>query len=167
MSFFDTIRACLSQGPPATEADQKLRLLLHASLEIVSVYGAVLERASSHKTPTIKLSDADLPFNKEQIIQAIAILQQALRHPRLRAILIKLLSPIEAQQVLSSQFERSLESGLVLLDTFVPAAEVDAERKQWDETLKLVEQIDPAARAQIKHTIAAAHRSDARKNEAT
>ena len=67
MSFFDSVRAWLSQRPPATEADQKLRLLLRASLEIVSAYGAVLEHGSSHKTPTIKLSDADLPFNKEQI----------------------------------------------------------------------------------------------------
>ena len=167
MSFFDSVRAWLSQRPPATEADQKLSLLLRASLEIVSAYGAVLERGSSHKTPTIKLSDADLPLNKEQITQAIAILQQALGHPRLRAILIGLLSPIEAQQVLSAEFERSLESGLVLLDTFVPAAEVDAERKQWDEALKLVEQIDPAARARIEHTMAAAHRSDAYKNEGT
>lgn len=167
MSLFDTVRAWLSSKPPATEPDQKLRLLLRTSLEIVSAYGAVLERGTSHKIPTIRLSDAELPFNKEQITQAIAILQQTLRHPQLRAMLIRLLSPIEAQQVLSSQFERSLESGLVLLDTFVPAAEVDAERKQWDETLKLVEQIDPAARARIEHTIAAAHRSDARKNEAT
>ena len=106
MSFFDSVRAWLSQRPPATEANQKLRLLLRASLEIVSAYGAVLERGSSHKTPTIKLSDADLPLNKEQITQAIAILQQALGHPRLRAILIGLLSPIEAQQVLSAEFER-------------------------------------------------------------
>ncbi len=167
MSIFDTVRAWLSPKPQATDADQKLRLLLRASLEIVSVYGAVLERGSSRRPPTIKQSDADLPFSKQQITQAIAILQQALGSPRLRAILIQLLSPMEAQQVLSSQFERSLGSGLVLLDTFVPTAEVEAERKQWDEALKLVEQIDPAARARIEDTLAAAHRSDVRKNEAT
>jgi hypothetical protein len=165
MSLFDTVRAWLSSKPPAAEPDRKLCLLLRSSVEIVSAYGAVLERGTGHNTPTVRLSDAELPFNKAQITQAIAILQQASRHPQLRAMLIKLLSPMEAQQVLSSQFERSLESGLVLLDNFVPAAEVDAERKQWDEILKIVEQIDPAARARIEHTIAAAHHSDARKNE--
>ena len=167
MSFFDTIRAWLSPRPPATEADQKLRLLLRASLEIVSAYGAALEPPSSHKIPTIKLSDADLPFTKGQITGAIAILQQALKNPRLRAILIEVTSPIEAQQVLSAEFERSLEAGLALLDTFVPTAEVEAERKQWDEILKLVEKIDPAARARIEHTMTKTNRGDAHKNETT
>lgn len=160
MSFFDTVRAWLSTKPSATDADQKLRLLLRASIEIVSAYGAVLEGDSSSKMLTIKQSEVDLPFSKQQISQAIAILQQALVHPRLRAILIELLSPMEAQQILSSQFERSLESGLVLLDTFVPAAEVEAEHKQWDEALKLMEQIDPAMRARIEGTLAAARRAD-------
>ena len=160
MSLFDTVRAWLSPKPSATDADQKLRLLLRASIEIVSAYGAILEGDSSSKMPTIKQSEVDLPFSKQQISQAIAILQQALVHPRLRAILIELLSPMEAQQILSSQFERSLESGLVLLDTFVPAAEVEAEHKQWDEALKLMEQIDPAMRARIEGTLAAARRAD-------
>ena len=160
MSIFNTVRAWLSPRPSATDPDQKLRLLLRASIEIVSAYGAVLERDTSSKIPTIKQSETDLPFSKQQISQAIAILQQALGHPRLRAILIELLSPMEAQQILSPQFEISLESGLVLLDTFVPVAEVEAEHKQWSETLKLIEQIDPSMRERIEGTLAAARRSD-------
>ena len=150
----------ITQGTAPTDADQKLRLLLRASIEIVSVFGAVLEQGSNSKIPTIKQSEADLPFSKQQISQAIAVLQQALGHPRLRAILIELLSPMEAQQILSSQFERSLESGLVLLDTFVPAEEVEAERKQWNETLKVMDQIDPTIRERIESTLATARRTD-------
>ena len=160
MTFFNTVRTWLSPS----KGEQELRALLRASLEIVSTYGAVLERGSSLNSPTIRLSAADLPFNKEQIVTAISILKQALDHPRLRAILIETLSPMEAQQLLSSEFKKSLEAGLVLLDRFGPAAEVDAERKQWDEALKLVEQFDPAARARIEQTMEEAYRN-ARKNK--
>lgn len=149
-----------TQESAPTDTDQKLRLLLRASIEIVSAYGAALEQGTGSKIPTIKQPETDLPFSKQQISQAIAVLQQALGHPRLRAILIELLSPMEAQQILSSQFEGSLESGLVLLDTFVPAEEAEAERKQWDETLKLMEQIDPTIRERIEASLAAARRTD-------
>lgn len=167
MSLFEKVRAWLFPAPPAAIADQKLRPLIRASLEIVNAYGAVLELGSSSKTPTIKQSEVDLPFSKQHITQAIAVLQQALEHPRSRAILIELLAPIAAQQVLSSQFAKSLESGLLLLDTVVPAAEVEAERKQWDEAQKLAEQIDPAARPRIENTLAAARPGDVDKQEAT
>jgi hypothetical protein len=93
-------------------------------------------------------------------------LQQAIRHPHLRTILVQSLSPAEAQHVLSSQFERGLETGLVLLETFVPAAEVEAERKQWEDALKLVDKIDPAARARIENTLAGAQHMSSKK-EAT
>ena len=131
MSLFGTVRAWLSPKRSVTDAEQQLRLHLLASIEIVSAYGAVLERVSSAKILTIKQSEADLPFSKQQILQANAILQQALGSPRLRAILIGLLPPMEAvtQQVFLSQFEGGLKSGLVLLDTFVPAAEAEAEWK--------------------------------------
>ena len=129
MSVVDTVLSWLSPKPTARDAaEQKLRILLRASLETVSAYAAVLERAS----PTIKQPEADLPFSKQQIAHAIAIVRLALGHPRLRAILIQILSPMEAQQVLSSEFAGSLEAGLLLLDDFVPTAEVEAERSQWD-----------------------------------
>jgi len=160
MSLFDAIRTWLSPRPSATDADQKLRLLLRASIEIVSAYGAVLERDTSSNIPTIKQSETDLPFSKQQISQAIAILQQALEDSRLRAMLIELLSPMEAQQLLSQQFEKSLESGLVLLDTFVPAAEAEAEREQWNETLKALDKIDPNIREHIEGVFTAARHTD-------
>ena len=127
MSFADTVRTWLSPKPSASDAaEQKLRLLLRASLEIVCAYAAVLESGP----PTIKQPESDLPFSKQQIMQAAATVQLALGHPRLRAILIQVLSPMEAQQVLSSEFAGSLEAGLVLLDDFVSTAEVEAERKE-------------------------------------
>ena len=166
MGLFDTVRSWFSTEPSASDVDQKLRRALRASMEIVSAYGAILERGSGSSAPTIKLSEADLPYGKQEISQAIAILQRAVRDPHLRTILVQSLSPAEAQHVLSSQFERGLETGLVLLDTFVPAAEVEAERKQWEDALKLVEKIDPAARARIENTLAGAQRVPPKK-EAT
>ena len=149
MSFADTVRTWLSPKPAASDdAEQKLRLLLRASLEIVSAYAAVLESGP----PTIKQPEASLPFSKQQIRQALAMVHLALGHPRLRAILIQGLSPMEAQQVLSSEFERSLEPGFVLLDDFVSTAEVEAERKEWDEVLKLMEKMDPTAGARVRRT---------------
>jgi hypothetical protein len=109
MSLLDTIRAWLSSKPSVSEDEQKIRLLLRASIEVVSAYGSVLENGSKNTMPTINHSETILPFNKQQISQAITILQQALQRPRLRAILVELLSPIEAQQILSRQFEESLE----------------------------------------------------------
>ena len=153
MSFADTVRTWLSPKPLASDAaEQKLRLLLRASLEIVSAYAAVLE--SAPPTMVMKRPEADLPFSKQQIMQAAATVQLALGHPRLRAILIQVLSPMEAQQVLSSEFAGSLEAGLVLLDDFVSTVEVEAERKEWDEVWKLMEKIDPTARARMESKLA-------------
>jgi hypothetical protein len=166
MGLFDTVRSWFSTEPSASDVDQKLRRTLRSSMEIVSAYGAILERGGGSSVPTIKLPEADLPYSKQGISQAIAILQQAIRHPHLRTILVQSLSPAEAQHVLSSQFERGLETGLVLLETFVPTAEVEAERKQWEDALKLVEKIDPAARARIENTLAGAQRVSPKK-EAT
>jgi len=156
MGLFDTVRAWLSPDPPTSDSDQQLRLLLRASLEIVSAYGAVLERPSSHGTPIVNEPDTRLPFSKQKISQAIALMQQAIKHPRLRALLVQMLSPMEAQQVLSPQFEKSLESGLVLLETFVPASQVEAERKQWDDALKVLNRIDPAARTRFEKLLSEA-----------
>lgn len=118
---------------------------LRASLGIVSVYGVILERVSERaynsKTLSIKRIEEELPFSKQQISRAINDLQQALGHSRLRVILKERLSPMEAQKVFSPQFKTSLGTGLVLLDTFVPAAEAEADRKEWDECQKLAEQI--------------------------
>lgn len=150
MGLFDTVREWLSPEPPATDSEQQLRRLLRASLQIVSAYGAILERPSSHGAPIVNESDTGLPFSKQQILQAIGVMQQAVKHPQLRALLVQMLSPMEAQQVLSPQFERSLESGLVLLETFVPASQLEAERRQWDDALKVLDKIDPAARARFE-----------------
>lgn len=156
MGLFDTVRSWFSTAPSASDTDQNLRRAFRASMEIVSAYGAILERGGGGNTPTTKISETELPYTKQEIRQAIAILQQAIRHPHLRTILVQSLSPAEAQHVLSSQFEGGLETGLVLLDTFVPAAEVETECKQWEDALKLAEKIDPAARARIEKLLAGA-----------
>ena len=154
MSLLDTVRTWFSSKPSVSDEEQKVRLLLRASIEVVSAYGSVLENGGGNTIPTIKQSEAILPFNKQQILKSITILQQALQQPRLRAILIELLSPFEAQQILSKQFEESLASGLVLLDTFVPTSEAEAEKRQWEETLELMEKIDPEAKKRFLENLA-------------
>lgn len=156
MGLFDSVRAWWSPKSSASDVDEKLQRVLRASMEIVSAFGVILERGGGSSVPTIKRPESELPYSKQAISQAIAILQQAIKRPHLRTILVQSLSPAEAQHVLSSQFERGLEAGLVFLDTFVPAAEVAAERKQWEDALKVVEKMDPAARARIESTLAAA-----------
>ena len=120
-------------------------------MEIVSSYGAVLEGNSGSGLPTIKQSELELPYPKQSIGQAIALLQQAKKQPHMRAFLVQSLSPEEAQLVLSSQFERGLDSGLAFLDTFVPPAEAEAEKKQWEDILKLADKIDPELRRRFEN----------------
>jgi hypothetical protein len=163
MNIFDTVRAWLSPKPSASDADQKLRLVLRTSIEIVSAYGAVLEQGTGSNIPTIKRSEIDLPCSKQQIVQAIVILQQALGNARLRAMLIELFSPTEVQQLLSPQFEESLGSGLVLLDTFVPSAEAEAERKEWNEMLEGLDKIDPSIRKRFEGAYTSARHTDEKK----
>ena len=166
MSFADTVRAWLSPKPTASDAaEQKLRVLFRASLEMMSTYAAVLE--SKPPTMGLKQSETDLPFSKQQIMKAAGIVQMALGQPRLRAIVIQGLSPMEAQQVLSSEFAENLEPCIALLDDFVPIAEVEAERKQWDEVYKLLGKVDPAAQARFESRLADAQRGKLGKNKAT
>ena len=82
-------------------------------------------------------------------------------------MLVQMLSPIEAQQVLSPQFEKSLESGLTLLDTFVPISQVETERKQWEEALNAMDKIDPEVRSRIEKMQYEAQNGKLPKNEAT
>ena len=150
MSILNSVRAWLTPKQSVSDADQKLQLVLRASMEIVSAFGAVLEQGTGNKLPTIKRSEQDLPYSKQSIAQAIGILKQAIKQPHLRALMVKSLSPEEAQHVLSSQFERGLEKGLVFLDTFVPAAEAEAEYKQWEDVMKIADKIDPGIRGKIE-----------------
>lgn len=166
MSILDKVRAWLSPKKSVPDTDQELQYALRASLEIVSAFGAVLEQSTRNKLPTIKQSEQDLPCSKQSIAQAIGILQQAIKQPHMRGLIVKSLSPEEVQHVLSSQFERGLESGLVFLDTFVPAAEAAAEQRQWEDVLKLADKIDPEMRSRIANA-SAREQDDSTKKNAT
>jgi hypothetical protein len=148
MSLFDKVSAWIAPKSPASEGEEKLRQLLDAATKIVSAYGATLESCiESNKGSMItKYSETDLPYTKQIIRKSIGILQQALRDPTQRTILIQIMSPIEAQQVLSPQFEASIGAGLIFLDSFVSTAEVEAERKELDKVYKTIEQVDPTWR---------------------
>lgn len=154
MGIFDSLRTWFSPKSPASDAEQELRRVLQASVEIVSAFGAALEQKGKSSVPTINSPETDLPCSKQSISQAISNLKNAIRDPNLRAFLVQSLSLAEAQRALSPKFEQFLEVAPVLLDTFVPAAQVEAERKQWEDALKLVETIDPGGRARIENTLA-------------
>jgi hypothetical protein len=134
MGLIDQIRNRFSPNSPKGKADAKLRLLLRAALEIVTLYRAVLER-QSESLPSPHRSQAELPFTKKQIAQAIALLQLAIRQCGARAILVEMLSSSQAQQVLSKQFEKDLATGFVMLDTFEPISEAEAEGRKMDEAV--------------------------------
>ena len=125
------------------DTEQELRVVLRASVEIVSAFGACLERESSYPRPigSLKSSETKLPFPKETIKGAIAILQQAMRFPRSRAILAEEVAPSQTQQILSSQFTKSLESSLIFLDDFVPDKEASAVYEKWSGLQKKVDEL--------------------------
>lgn len=122
------------------KSDQQLHILLSGCVEVLSAFGACLERESNSPRPlgSIKSSEAELPFPKKTIKGAIAILEQAKRSPRLRTVLDEVLSPTQAQQVLSPQFAQLLEAGLVFLEDFVPDAEANTDFRKWDELQRWV-----------------------------
>jgi len=134
MGLIDQIRRRFSPNSPKAKADAKLRFVLRAALEIVTLYRAVLER-ESESLPSMHRSQAELPFTKKQIAQAIALLQLAIRQRGARAILVEMLSSSQAQWVLSKQFEKDLATGFVMLNTFEPISEAEAEGKKMDEEL--------------------------------
>jgi hypothetical protein len=124
------------------KADQQLRALLRDCVEVLSGFGACVERKSSFPRPlgSIKSSDVELPFPKETIKGAIAILQQAIRFPRPRTILAEEIAPEQAQHVLSPQFSQLLEADLVLLEDFVSDAEAKADCRKWDDLQRWVDE---------------------------
>lgn len=122
------------------KVDQQLRTLLRACVDVLSAFGACVDRESSSPRPlgSIKSSDAELPFPKETIKRSIAILQQAIRSPRTRTILAEEVAPEQAQHVLSPQFAQLLEAGLVFLEDFVSDAEAKADFRKCDDLQRWV-----------------------------
>lgn len=163
VKLFDRVRAWLFPKPLTSDADQEIQEMyrsLRKSLEIVDAYGGVLARGVSRTTLTINRSERDLPYSKQEIAQAIAIVQGALKEPALRTILIQVLSPKEVVGVLSPEYEIALGGCLVALDRFVPHAEFEVECKRWEETMNLLEKFDPSVQARTKHALATGRGND-------
>ena len=163
MKFFDRVCAWLFPKPLTSVADQKIQEMhrsLRKSLEIVDAYGGVLTRGVSYTTLTINRSERDLPYSKQEIAQAIAIVQGALKEPSLRTILIQVLSPEEVVGVLSPEYENALGCSLVSLERFVPHAEFEVECNRWEETMSSLEKVGPSIRARTKHALATGRGND-------
>ena len=78
MSILDNVRAWLAPKQSVSDTGQKLQRVLRASMEIVSAYGAVLERGTYSKLPTIKRSEQELPYNKQSMGNTLTPLTVAL-----------------------------------------------------------------------------------------
>ena len=132
MSVLEKIRNWASPKSRTADAERDVAAYLLGALKVVSAYAKVLEHEES-----ISMSEAHLPFGKEQIRYSIEFLQKALRSAASRRILVKLLPPDRAQLVLSSQYEQNLAAVLFFLEHFVPDAEAKASAQEWSNMFAL------------------------------
>lgn len=161
MSLFDKVRRWASGQSATSDGKENVRLSLQAAMNVVEAYAKVLERSSASQMLNLlfKRSEAELPFSKERIKNAIALLMGAIRHPGARTIIIEQFQPEMAQYMLSSPYENGLEGGLVALERFVPAEKAVAEAKEMDRFIKILEKVVPGA-------LEGMQRAAAKRNEA-
>lgn len=157
MGLFDKVRSWSTPKPSNAEADAKKELyrIIESALDVSEAYSDCILRNST--TPTFNLSilrpETDLPFSKEQIIQKTNFLLKVIRTPETRAVIVEYFEPVQAQYMLSAKYEDALRAGLVYLDRFVPAEQANAEAKQFEEALALLEKTDPVKFTQLKKNL--------------
>lgn len=130
--------------------ERLLRELLRQSVVVVSEFGDIVERLDTSPNAFITYSEKVLPYSKEAIRQAISVLQRGLENDASRALLVEVLTPIQAQHVLSPKFKEVLVAGLAILESFVPEEDAQRALHEWNKTLEFVGKLDPAALERIK-----------------
>ncbi len=126
--------------------DEKLKVLAKAIpvlLKLVSDYGEVLERHASTKKYLIKIPETELPTDKKGMETAIGTILMVINESKFRLFVEQVLPPPIVQAIMSPDFKKQLEIGLVMLNNFVPAEEADAERKELEEAVRLARKIEP------------------------
>ena len=117
---------------------------------VVSEFGEIVERLDTSPNAFITHSEKVLPYSKDAIRQAISVLQRGLENDASRALLIEVLTPIQAQHVLSPKFKEVLAAGSAILESFVPEEDAQRTLNEWNMTLEFVGKLDPAALDRIK-----------------
>ena len=130
--------------------EQLLRTLLRQSVVVVSEFGEIAERLDTSQNAFITYSEKVLPYSKEAIRQAISVLQRGLENDASRALLVEVLTPTQAQHVLSPKFKEVLAAGLAILESFVPEEDAQRAFHEWNKPLEFVGKLDPAALERIK-----------------
>ena len=109
-----------------------------------------MERLNTSPNACLKYSEKLLPYDKETVRNAISVLELGLENESARALLIEVLTPIQAQNALSPKFKEAIATGLVLLESFVPEEEAERARSEINELFELLEKRDPADIALLK-----------------
>ena len=145
MRLTQEFRRWISDRLTLKKNERLLRTLLRQSVVVVSEFGEIVERLDTSPNAFITYSEKVLPYSKVVIRQAISVLQRGLENDASRALLVEVLTPIQAQYVLSPKFKEVLAAGLVILESFVPDEDAQRALHEWNKALELVGKLDPAA----------------------
>ena len=138
MRLIEGFRRWISDRLTLKKNERLLRTLLRQSVVVVSAFGEIVERLNTSPNAFITYSEKVLPYSKEAIRQAISVLQRGLENEASRALLIEVLTPIQAQHVLSPKFKEVLVAGLVILESFVPEEDAKRALSEWNEAFEFV-----------------------------
>jgi len=120
--------------------------LLRASIEVVSDFGTLLGNPSAEDGIGPLQSENRLPYSRETIMRAICFLKIALSDEKARAMVIRVLSPEEAQYALSERYAQSIEACRPSLDCYVPEAALQSQRQLALDAAWILESLSPDAR---------------------
>lgn len=129
MSFLDTLKSMVIKSRFLDPESQKLRDTLQDSFQIVSDFGRTLEIPCVEDGLGPLLSEKRLPHPKDRILWAISLLETLLASSVGRTEAIRVLSPEQAEYLLSVDFRRALDSAKVMLGLFVPDEALQKQRE--------------------------------------
>lgn len=150
MRLIQEFRHWISDRFTLKKNERLLRTKLRQSVSVVSEFWQIVERLDTSPNAFITYSEKVLPYSKEAIRQSMTVLQRSVENDASRALLIEVLSPIQAQHVLSPKYKEGLAAGLVILESFVPEEDAQHALHEWNKTLEFVGKLDPAALERMK-----------------
>jgi len=150
MKLIQELRRWVSDRLTLNKNERLLRTMLRQSVSVVSEFWEIVECLDTSPNAFITYSEKVLPYSKEAIRQSITVLQRSLENEATRTLLIEVLSPIQAQHVLSPKYKEGLDAGLVILESFVPEEDAQRALHEWNKALDLAGKLDPAALEPMK-----------------
>lgn len=131
MKLFDWLKNLFSKDSSLSEEAK----LLKKSIEIISMYGEVLEKTSNSRMTKYPLGL--LKFTKEEIVVAAKTLKQAKSNAASRANYLKFLTTEQTNHIMSDYFIEQIDAGLIFLDCFVDDQEAKKANDEWNKALKM------------------------------